>query len=72
MTNHDSKQAELKDAAVTQYYENSEDARGEVLETRYAGEHPDASSIERLGTHFLQDLDAGSLSRPSGRRCFSV
>ncbi|KAI5267423.1 MFS general substrate transporter [Aureobasidium subglaciale] len=36
MTGLDTKQADSKDGAVTQYYENSE-PQGEVLETRYAG-----------------------------------
>lgn len=37
MTGYDTKQAEVKDATVTQHFENSDDAQGEVLETRYAG-----------------------------------
>lgn len=38
MTGLDSKQADVKDETITQYYENTNDTRGEVLETRYASE----------------------------------
>ncbi|TIA60744.1 MFS general substrate transporter [Aureobasidium pullulans] len=37
MTAIDFKQADAKDETVTQYFENADDSRGEVLETRYAG-----------------------------------
>ncbi|THY28640.1 MFS general substrate transporter [Aureobasidium pullulans] len=37
MTATDIKQADAKDETVTQYFENADDSRGEILETRYAG-----------------------------------
>jgi hypothetical protein len=37
MTESDSKQIDIKDAAVTHHFEHSEDSQGVVLETRYAG-----------------------------------
>ena len=37
MTGFDDKHTEVKDATVTQHFENLDDSQGEVLETRYAG-----------------------------------
>ncbi|KAI4778085.1 MFS general substrate transporter [Aureobasidium sp. EXF-3400] len=37
MAEYDSKQTDIKDATVTQHFENLDDHHGEVLETRYAG-----------------------------------
>ncbi|KAI4849130.1 MFS general substrate transporter [Aureobasidium sp. EXF-8845] len=37
MSEHESKQIDIKDAAVTHHFEHPDDSQGEVLETRYAG-----------------------------------
>lgn len=34
-----SKQTDIKDATVTQHFENLDDSHGEVLETKYAGKY---------------------------------
>ena len=47
MTGFDTKQTEVKDATVTQRFENSEDSQGEVLETRYAGMDPGSVIVAR-------------------------
>jgi hypothetical protein len=37
MSEYESKQTDVKDAAVTHHFEHPDDSQGEVLETRYAG-----------------------------------
>ena len=54
MTEYDAKQTNIKDATVTQHFENLDDSQGEVLETRYAGMNPE--------TRLVQGLEANAFS----------
>jgi hypothetical protein len=56
MAEYDSKQTDIKDATVTQHFENLDDHHGEVLETRYAGKYLSSRLMEGAVADHFQGL----------------